>query len=146
MIEKLRKDLEQDEGVKYELYLDHLLLLTGGIGHLITEGEPEYNYPVGTPVSKERVDSWFQVDIKNCLEDCQNIFMNWEELPEEAQCILSNMAFNLGGPRLSKFQNMIDAVQREDFDSAANEMHNSRWRRQVPQRASRLIERMRALA
>ncbi|MEK9749543.1 MAG: glycoside hydrolase family protein [Pseudomonadales bacterium] len=145
MLERLRKDLEHDEGVRHEIYLDHLGLPTAGIGHLLVEGDPEYALDVGTPVSKERVDEWFAVDIKNCLEDCANIFMNWEELPDEAKCILANMAFNLGGTRLRKFSNMIDAIHREDFETAADEMHDSRWRRQVPQRAGRLITRMRAI-
>jgi len=145
MIDRLRKDLEHDEGVRHEIYLDHLGLPTAGIGHLLVEGDPEYALDVGTPVSKERVDEWFAVDIKNCLEDCSSIFINWEELPDEAKCILANMAFNLGGPRLHQFANMIDAIHREDFAAAADEMHDSRWRRQVPQRAARLITRMRAI-
>jgi len=146
MINRLRKDLEHDEGVRHEIYLDHLGLPTAGVGHLLVEGDPEYALDVGTPVSRERVDAWFAVDIRNCLEDCGNIFMNWEELPDEAKCILANMAFNLGGPRLRKFSKMIDAIHREDFEAAADEMHDSRWRRQVPQRAGRLINRMRAIA
>jgi len=145
MLERLKKDLEHDEGVRHEIYLDHLGLPTAGIGHLLIEGDPEYALDVGTPVSQERVDEWFAADIKNCLEDCGNIFINWEELPEEAQCILANMAFNLGGPRLRKFSRMIDAVHREDFAAAAGEMLDSRWAGQVPNRAQRLIRRMRKL-
>ena len=146
MLERLRKDLEHDEGVRHEIYFDHLGLPTAGIGHLLVEGDPEYALDVGTPVSQERVDEWFSVDIKNCLEDCSNIFMNWEELPDEAKCILANMAFNLGGPRLRKFSRMIGAIHREDFAAAAGEMLDSRWAEQVPNRAQRLIRRMRKLS
>ena len=46
-IEKLRKELEIDEGVKYEIYLDHLGLPTFGIGHLVTKSDPEFGEPVG---------------------------------------------------------------------------------------------------
>ena len=146
MIERLRKDLEHDEGVRHEIYLDHLGLPTAGVGHLLVEGDLEYGLDVGTPVSRERVDEWFAVDIKNCVEDCGNIFMNWDELPDEAKCILANMAFNLGGPRLRKFSRMIDAIHREDFAAAAAEMLDSRWADQVPNRAQRLIRRMRQVA
>lgn len=145
MLERLRKDLEHDEGVRHDIYFDHLGLKTGGCGHFIRPDEPEYVQPVGTTISAKRVDEWFAVDIKNCLQDCANIFQNWEELPEEAQCILANMAFNLGGPRLRKFSRMIDAVHREDFAAAAGEMLDSRWAEQVPNRAQRLIRRMRQL-
>ena len=34
---KLRAALELDEGVKHEIYLDHLGLPTFGIGHLVRE-------------------------------------------------------------------------------------------------------------
>ena len=39
---KLREELENDEGVKHEIYLDHLGYPTFGIGHLITKTDPEY--------------------------------------------------------------------------------------------------------
>ena len=47
-IDKLREEITYDEGVKYEVYLDHLGLPTFGIGHLIIEGDPEYGMEVGT--------------------------------------------------------------------------------------------------
>jgi GH24 family phage-related lysozyme (muramidase) len=68
-IEKLRADLELDEGIKYEIYLDHLGLPTFGIGHLITEQDLEYGEEVGTPVSEDRVASAFESDIQITLED-----------------------------------------------------------------------------
>ena len=40
-IDQLRETLKVDEGVKNEIYLDHLGLPTCGIGHLITEDEPD---------------------------------------------------------------------------------------------------------
>ena len=36
-IEQLRKELEVDEGVKYEIYKDHLGYPTFGIGHLVID-------------------------------------------------------------------------------------------------------------
>ena len=36
-INKLRVEIEKEEGCKYEIYLDHLGLPTFGIGHLVTE-------------------------------------------------------------------------------------------------------------
>jgi len=35
MIEQLQKELEEDEGLKYEIYLDHLGLKTCGIGRSV---------------------------------------------------------------------------------------------------------------
>jgi len=56
------------------------------------------------------------------------------------------MMFNLGYPRLSKFKGMKAAVDARSWNSAADEMVDSRWYTQVPNRARRLVARMRALA
>ena len=48
-IEQLRKELEVDEGVKYEIYNDHLGFPTFGFGHLVRDDDPEDGAPVGTP-------------------------------------------------------------------------------------------------
>ena len=53
---KLKEEFIRDEGVVYEIYNDHLGLATFGIGHLVKDGDPEQGQPVGTHVSKERVD------------------------------------------------------------------------------------------
>ena len=42
-LEKLRAQLEIDEGVKYEIYNDHLGYPTFGVGHLVLETDPEKN-------------------------------------------------------------------------------------------------------
>ena len=52
-IEQLREELKIDEGVKYEIYLDHLGLPTFGIGHLITEDDAEHGQEVGTAVTED---------------------------------------------------------------------------------------------
>ena len=51
-IEKLREQLEIDEGVKYEIYNDHLGYATFGVGHLVLESDPEHGSELGTPISE----------------------------------------------------------------------------------------------
>lgn len=145
-IEKLREDLELDEGIKYEIYLDHLGLPTFGIGHLVRDEDPEYGWEVGESVSEDRVASAFESDIQITIDDCHKLYDDFDELPEEAQLIIANMCFNLGYPRLSKFRGMKAGVDARDWNAAADEMVDSRWYRQVPNRADRLVERMRAIA
>jgi GH24 family phage-related lysozyme (muramidase) len=62
-LEQLQKEIAEDEGCVHEIYLDHLGLPTFGIGHLVKETDPEYDQPVGTPVSEDRVDACFASDI-----------------------------------------------------------------------------------
>ena len=140
---KLRKQLEIDEGVKYEIYKDHLGYPTFGIGHLVTDSDPEFGYDVGTPVSEQRVEEAFDIDVQVVLRECDKLYPDFDNLPEEVQQIIANMMFNLGRPRLSKFKGMKKGVDEKNWNTAADEMVDSRWYRQVGKRAERLVERMR---
>ena len=145
MLSELRREIAQDEGCRYEIYLDHLGKPTVGIGHLCVENEFEFGLPVGTPVSSDRVNELFKRDLEICLDDCRALFSDFDGLPDDAQAVIANMAFNLGRTRLGKFKKFIAAIDRHDWQNAASEMHDSKWRKQVPARAGRLIRRMRAL-
>ena len=145
-IEQLRKELEVDEGVKYEIYNDHLGYPTFGIGHLVRDTDPEAGAAVGTPVTEDRVIEAFNEDVETVLSDCAILYDDFDDLPEEAQLIIANMMFNLGRPRLSKFKGMKAGVDSRDWKKAADEMVDSAWYRQVPNRAGRLVTRMKALA
>jgi lysozyme len=144
-IDTLRKEITDDEGVEYCIYLDHLGLPTFGIGHLIKENDPEYGQPVGTSVSTERVNSCFETDIQTVLDECNKLYDDFYELPEEVQHIIANMMFNMGYPRLSKFKGMKAGVDSRDWNRAADEMVDSRWYNQVTNRAERLVKRMRSI-
>ena len=145
-IEQLREQLEVDEGCVYEIYNDHLGYPTFGIGHLVTESDPEQGQSLGTPVSSDRVAEAFESDIQSVLRDCNILYSDFDDLPEEAQQVIANMMFNLGRPRLSKFAGMKRGVDARDWNQAADEMVDSNWYRQVTNRADRLVERIRALA
>ena len=145
-IDKLREELAEDEGCKYEIYLDHLGLETFGIGHLVTIDDPEFGKPIGSPVTQERVQSVFRRDIAITQEDCNRMYDNFADLPEEAQLILANMMFNLGYSRMSKFKKLRAAVQENNWKECAAQMEDSKWYTQVPNRARRLITRMEEVA
>ena len=144
-VDKLREELKVDEGVKYEIYLDHLGLPTFGIGHLILESDPEHGQPVGTPISEDRVNECFASDTNTMLKECNVLFPNFKTLPEEVQLIIANMMFNMGRPRLSKFKNFIKKINLANWQGAADEMIDSRWYKQVTSRADRLVNRMRSV-
>ena len=145
-LDQLRMELEYDEGCKYEIYLDHLGLPTFGIGHLVTEDDPEHGQEVGTAVSEERVIEVFEKDVQVTLDECKKLYDDWFDLPEEAQLIIANMMFNMGRPRLSAFKGMKRGVDARDWNAATDEMVDSKWYRQVTNRADRLVTRMRNVA
>ena len=144
-IEKLREEIKYDEGCVYAVYLDHLGLPTFGIGHLVTQDDPEYQWDVDNPISEERVNEAFESDMNIVLDDCQTLYDDFDELPQEAQHIIANMMFNMGRPRLSKFKKMIQAIHDGNWLEAGYEMKDSRWYKQVTNRADRLISRMQAV-
>ena len=137
-IEALREQLKVDEGVKYEIYKDHLGYPTFGIGHLITEDDPEHGEPDGTEISEDRVNEVFESDVAKFVSEAKILFPDLDELPDVAQQVIVNMAFNMGRPRLSKFKNFIAGVNDRDWVRAAEEMMDSRWADQVGARATRL--------
>lgn len=143
MIEQLREELEVDEGCVKKIYLDHLGYKSCAIGHLVKEGEPEWHLKVGDPVSDERVAELFQKDIAWTIADCLKIFENFNDFPEEVKLICANMVFNMGLNRMRGFRKFIGATQNEDWSTAADEMLDSKWARQLPERSGRLISRMR---
>ena len=141
-IEQLKETLKVDEGVVYEIYKDHLGYPTFGIGHLVIEKDSEWGASVGTSVSEERVDECFESDVQTVIGDCITLHAGWDGYPQEAKQIIANMMFNMGLTRLSKFNKHNAALQCGDWKEAAKEGRDSRWYKQVTNRAERLMERL----
>jgi len=139
--------LKVDEGVVYEVYADHLGLHTFGVGHLIIEGDAEWGAEFGTPVSEERVWECFEKDLDVAISECHVLYgeETFDAFPEEVQQVVVNMMFNMGRPRLSKFKKFNAALEAGDWAEAAVEGRDSRWHKQVTNRAERLMTRLEAV-
>lgn len=142
--EEVFEQLKIDEGVVYEVYKDHLGYPTFGVGHLVLESDPEYGLEVGSVVSEERVKECFERDLDIAIEECDQLYEDgrFGDLPSEVQQILVNMMFNMGRTRLSKFKKMHAAILEGNWVEAAKEGRDSRWYRQVTNRAERLMTRL----
>lgn len=145
-IDKLRQEIADDEGCVHSIYLDHLGLESVGIGHLIVESDPEYGQPIGTNISDERVRQLFSLDIAVCIEDCKILYPTWDSMSDELHHILANLMFNMGRPRMSLFKKFIAAIEAGDFAESADQLVDSRYYRQVTNRAQRLVNRLDLLA
>ena len=140
---KLKQEIIADEGMVKHIYEDHLGYPTFGVGHLIVEKDQEWKKSLGTMVSEDRVLECLEKDLDIVLKDCEILYPDFDDLPEEVQHIIANMMFNLGRPRLSGFKGMKKGVDTKDWNKAADEMVDSKWYKQVTNRAKRLVERMR---
>ena len=145
--ENVFEQLKIDEGVEYEIYNDHLGYPTFGVGHLVTEADAEHGQPVGTPISEDRVWECFQSDLDTAISEChalygEGVFDSW---PDEVQEVVVNMMFNMGRPRLGQFKNFRAALEDGDWARAGAEGRDSRWYKQVTNRAERLMARLEAV-
>lgn len=148
-INRLIDDLTHDEGIIHKVYLDSLGYKTLGIGHLITENDPQWiqNLKVGDPVPEAIIYSYFLKDVSKAIKNAHDIFgvEDWEKLPPAAQEVFINMTFNLGKGGFSKFRNTIKNAKKHDWEKVAEGMSKSLWARQVKSRAKRLIARIEGL-
>tara|TARA_R110000824_G_scaffold127043_1_gene286967 strand:- start:152 stop:592 length:441 start_codon:yes stop_codon:yes gene_type:complete len=142
MIAELRALLEADEGVKHEIYLDHLGKATTGIGHLILEDDVEHGWAVGAPVSEERVTELFVQDVKTATADAIILQPHLNDWPVDAQITCISLAFQLGLPRYSKFVKHHEALDRQFWMTAAEELRSSKLYRQTPERTERHAKRL----
>jgi lysozyme len=125
--------LRRDEGDFSTCYQDHLGNWTIGVGRLIGPGgglsPAEIAYLLNNDI----------IDRRDALDAALPYFKN---LSPARQGVLINMAFNIGVRGLLNFQKMLTAVEAGQWGIAAKEMLDSKWARQVPQRAARLAQQM----
>ena len=153
-VKQVYEEISADEGKILHKYLCSESHPTIGIGHKVlnTDAEADLSvHEVHEEVSEEecisegRCYELFQQDVQIAIDGCRQIYDNWEELPQEAQHVLTNMCFQLGQGGLSKFKNFKIAIEDYQWQRASEEMLDSRWNRQTPERAQRLSERVAAL-
>ena len=133
---QLRAILRKHEGVRHLPYCDTVGKITIGVGRNLTD----------RGLAQDEITLLFENDIKLSSDILDSLFTNWHEFPIQARHALISMAFNLGGPRLTKFKKMRAALENRDFLAAAEEAHASLWARQVPARAADVIKMFREAA
>lgn len=67
------------------------------------------------------LEAKFQELINSALLDARKFYPDFDKLPSNAQYALWDMSFNLGYPKLSKYQKLKEALQKGDYEKAINE-------------------------
>lgn len=132
--ETLHADLIRDEGIRLKPYTDSVGKLTIGIGRNLDD----------RGISLLEAKQLLENDIAAVVEELDNRLGWWKGLSEPRQRALANMAFNMGVPRLLGFEKMLRALEAGDGEKAALEALDSRWARQVGDRAQRIAELLRS--
>lgn len=136
LLEQVYKDLRRHEGCRLKPYKDTEGVWTIGYGHT----GPNING--NTPrVTQAQADAWLVEDTNEAIALAKQIVSCYRELDNVRKGIMINMAFNLGY-RLRGFRKMLSALEAKDYSTAALEMLDSKWARQVKGRANELASRM----
>jgi lysozyme len=125
--------LRRDEGVRNFPYVDTVGKITIGIGRNLTD----------LGISENGIQLFYQEDFDRINNQVQARLPYFQALDPVRQGVLINMAFNMGFNGLEKFQNMLTAFAKGDWEVAASEMMNSAWAGQVKDRATRLAQQTR---
>lgn len=134
-MESFEDMLIRHEGIKDAPYIDSLGVQTIGIGHNLHK-----------PLTHAAIMQIFRDDLADARNDCLHAFPWFADLSEPRQWVLVNMCFNLGLPRLQGFHRFLTAVELGDYDTAATEMLDSLWAKQVKKRAHELAALMQGSA
>ena len=131
-MDSLIQQLVEHEGLELFPYEDTLGIVTIGVGRNLEErgiSEDEAFYLLGN-------------DIEVIWDELVKQHPIVEDLDDQRQMVLLDMAFNMGVPRLGKFKKMWAAIEEGDMNEASKQALDSRWADQVGRRAETLAERL----
>lgn len=131
--QKLEAQLVIDEGRRAIAYVDTVGKMTAGVGRNITD----------RPFFDDEIALMLKNDIREVEKDLDRRLPWWRQMAPARQNVLANMCFNLGISRLLGFEQALTHMRAGRYDDAAREMLDSRWARQVGDRAKRLAALMR---
>ena len=129
--EKLAAQLTIDEGRSARVYTDTVGKLTAGVGRNISD----------RAFSDDEIDLMLKNDIALVEQALDRALPWWRQMNDARQNVLANMAF-MGIGSLLGFVNTLNAMKAGRYDAAADGMLDSKWAKQVGQRADRLAEMM----
>lgn len=126
-MKKLVGMLKRQEGVSKWAYEDHLGYVTVGVGRCL---DPEK----GLGLSDDEIDYLLRNDILRCYQEL-DVFSWFHDLDEVRQHAIVSMLFQLGLPKFLEFKKTLAFLAEGKVSQAAEEMLNSKWARQTPNRA-----------
>lgn len=130
----LEEELQKDEGYRQNLYRCSENKLTIGYGFNVEAG---VSRRVASAILREQI-----AEKKDELVDV-GLFVRIHH--PVVQDVLTNMAFQMGTRGLLQFKGTLRALEAEDYETAADEMLDSRWAVQTPSRANKLAAIIRSL-
>jgi lysozyme len=136
VIDKLRAQLIEHEGLKLHAYQDSLGFWTIGVGRLIDKRR-------GGRISHDEAMFLLDNDIAQCIGQLRAHLAWFDREDAIRQRALVDLAFNLGITGLLTFKRTLAAWARQDYDLAAVGLERSKWFTQVGRRGPRIVHMVR---
>ncbi|MDA9771433.1 glycoside hydrolase family protein [Emcibacteraceae bacterium] len=130
---KLIEQLKIHEGVKLKPYKCSAGKLTIGVGKNIQDNG----------ITLEEAEYLLQNDIAEARSQLLNSFPWMGDFNDARISAMINFTFNVGIGTVKKFENTLSYMKSGEWDKAADEMMDSRWARQVGNRAVEVTEQIR---
>ena len=126
-MQKLIENLKRHEGLRLKPYLCSEGKITIGFGRNLED----------MGISEKEAEMLLMSDIQRCYEEL-DVFSWFHDLDQVRQEAMVNMLFNLGLPTFLEFKRTLKFMAEGAYSQAAEEMLDSKWVRQVGDRASEL--------
>lgn len=90
----------------------------------------------GQTLTDDQIDTLLDQTVNGAIQGSRQVVPSFDSLPDDKQVVIVDMVFNLGAHGFSQFVHAIQAVNNQDWATAAQQMQQSAWFRQVGARAS----------
>lgn len=128
---KLLESIKVHEGLRLKAYQDSEGIWTVGYGQNLQELE----------IDEALAEHWLEESILKAEQYAKN-YSFYDALSQPRKDVLIEMIFNMGPSRVRGFTNALRAMKGEQWTEAAMEMLDSKWAKQVGNRAKRLAKQM----
>ena len=126
----LLESIKHHEGFVEHVYDDSLGIPTIGYGFAIKD----------LILDEDIAEDILMRKLERLKRNANSRFKWLEDMPIVVQEVILNMCYQLGITGVSKFRKAISALQEGDWNEAADEMLDSLWARQTPNRATELSD------
>ena len=132
--EKMAKIIRRREGLCFQPYRCPAGKLTIGYGHNLD----------ARGISLEAAELLLRQDIQIAYKQVKNTFPWWAKLTDARFFVLVDLVYNMGLSDVCGFKKMLAALEDGNYETAASELLDSRYARQLGQRAHENAEMLKS--
>ena len=134
-MKELLESIKHHEGFVEHVYDDSLGIPTIGYGFAIKD----------LILEEDLCDEILLRKLRILGRSVMGKFPFFDSLPSDCKSVLMEMCYQLGVRGVSKFKKALKAMDDGDWEKAADEMLDSKWAKQTPNRAKEMSNIIRSL-